>query len=913
MKRFFFRSSASSDSKNNALPPALTDKQAYREDERAQYSSQSFESSYFNDKNPTFGNDCLEANLGLRRCHSFSSGSFLASGIGHELCDLGDPSDSPSSSGDSCKNQNYNHTRYHVRTPEKHTKAKRLEAVTFENHHHSGYTRTLCDSSTTSSSNDSNKVLDLYIDGEQQHESTMQKDTTSHKGRSVKGRGNRPPRVQYTAPSSPTGGIREKPIRGSSKFSKGVQQYFSPMNFVETGVEHDLSEDLAKHVVERLSQSQLKNQDPDVPISLEDVYAGSVDRRFGLRSTEMDQKVCCPNEADNAHMLKDYCGFVENDGSSNALTEDDVDTKLRSKLKEVEQKIYSFSSELEQESFLGHVPDALVHIIRSLIEEKTSLAIEVSSALRNHMDERSSIKQEVRMERQELNAQFRRLEREKNELQSALEKELDRRSSDWSSKLEKFQEEEQRLRHRAKELAEQNVSLQREVSSLSEKEKERSKMMVHSDQQIKELHAALEATTNENQELRRHICELQENFKVTKEERDCLRRNFEDKEDECKDLHRSVTRQLRTCSEQEKTIDGLQGVLSESIEKKKPLDSLEKHVHKLQIEQLRLVGVEQALRREVDSYKHEVDSLRHENINLLNRLKCCGKEGGSLTFKMDQELSARLCCLQTQGLSLLAQSNNLCSQLLEYGKGRTVLSVETKEEVQAKVRNLDGQFIVDCDIKIQGLRRGSESMSRSLQTVSSVLHEKSILVSSESQTLNQEPQDMTTFKLRAEMLLTSLLQEKLYAKELQVEQLQAELATAVRGNDVIRCELQNAVDTLSSTTHKMKTHELQMLKCVEKINQLESDLEECSKELAVAKGILPKVTEERDMMWKEVKQYSENNMLLNSEVISLKKRIEGLEEDLLLKEGQITILKDSLGKPFDLLSSSAHTEEFELQ
>lgn len=78
-------------------------------------------------------------------------------------------------------------------------------------------------------------------------------------------------------------------------------------------------------------------------------------------------------------------------------------------------------------------------------------------------------------------------------------------------------------------------------------------------------------------------------------------------------------------------------------------------------------------------------------------------------------------------------------------------------------------------------------------------------------------------------------------------------------------------------------------------------------------GILPKVSEERDMMWEEVKQYSENNMLLSSEVGMLKKKVETLDEDVLMKEGQITILKDALGKPFDLLSSPLTSEGFLLQ
>ena len=106
----------------------------------------------------------------------------------------------------------------------------------------------------------------------------------------------------------------------------------------------------------------------------------------------------------------------------------------------------------------------------------------------------------------------------------------------------------------------------------------------------------------------------------------------------------------------------------------------------------------------------------------------------------------------------------------------------------------------------------------------------------------------------------------------------------------------------------------QMMKKEEKISQLQNDLQESMKQLTIIKGILPKVTEERDMMWQEVKQCTEKNMLLNSEVSILKKKIEALDEDVLLKEGQITILKDTLGsKSFDLLASPDRTHEFLLE
>lgn len=92
---------------------------------------------------------------------------------------------------------------------------------------------------------------------------------------------------------------------------------------------------------------------------------------------------------------------------------------------------------------------------------------------------------------------------------------------------------------------------------------------------------------------------------------------------------------------------------------------------------------------------------------------------------------------------------------------------------------------------------------------------------------------------------------------------------------------------------------------------MQNDLQQSTTELTIIKGILPKVTDERDVMWEEVKQYSEKNMLLNSEINALKKKIETLDEDVLVKEGQISILRDNLRKkPYELLGSPNSAREF---
>lgn len=72
------------------------------------------------------------------------------------------------------------------------------------------------------------------------------------------------------------------------------------------------------------------------------------------------------------------------------------------------------------------------------------------------------------------------------------------------------------------------------------------------------------------------------------------------------------------------------------------------------------------------------------------------------------------------------------------------------------------------------------------------------------------------------------------------------------------------------------------------------------------------MTEERDLSWQEAKQLRRNISIMQNEVVSLKKKIEALDEDILVKEGQITILQDSIDKPFDIICSPRSMREFDM-
>lgn len=923
-KLFFFRSSAPSDD-STEVSPSKTEKQ--------DVTGQPFEGT------------------GLRRSRSLSSASLLDGGKHKSSSGSKDKIQSPygnfiGTSDQQCERSN------RCQTPPLRRQCREKQFELSYNDYgavperpcsaSAASCRSYCDSSgnsSTSSSNVSSKILDRYIDdGEQQEESSKPQRSIPHRNYPGHGSGRRPPRSRCTAPTSPKYVIDEKTMSHPFEEFPSSNYYFLPAKYAENGLGHESPRTIAKNVIERLSQSHgipktnpkgFDNSMP--PITVGDIHDRSSDERYGSKVNVIPQKfysVNEPSEAINRNNMESSGLYRQNlinhsEVLNLAETEEDVDVELKRRIKVAKERVMLFREECDRESFLQQRTgvSGLIQTIRHITEEKMSLALEVLSLLQSQITERAAAKEELKLAREILDSQTKKLDREKTELQTELEKELDRRSKDWSLKLEKYQLEEQRLRERVRELAEQNVSLQREVSLLNERDTENRSIMSSSEQKVKDMTVMVDKLRDENQLLMQNLSDLQDKYKTAKEDRESFKRNFEEKDKECKELYKATTRFTRTCCDQQKTINGLQERFAHELGKNTEIERFDKHVAKLQMEQIRLTQVELGLRRELESCRFEIDSLRHENINIFNRLKHNGKDNSALTIKLDEEMLARVDCLQHQGLTLLNESSQLCAELFDFIKEKVHCLSDSMHGMEV-VKNLDGLYFIESEMKVQGLKRGIESLKRSLKIASSLLHKKSNLASSEvhsecvdadeSNQLDCEAtEDVVKSELKAERLLTSLLREKLYSKELEIEQLQAEIATAARTNHILRCEVQNAQDNISCITHKLKDQELQIMKRDENVNRLQNDLEESTTELAIIRGTVPKISEERDIMWDQVKQFSEENMLLNSEVNLLKKKIETLEEDILLREGQITILKDSLrNKSFDLLGNIESTDEF---
>lgn len=594
--------------------------------------------------------------------------------------------------------------------------------------------------SSTSSSNVSNRVLDRYIDGEQHQEISGSKNKYSQKNN-----GWRPPRAQCLTPSSPTASIKDKPRSYSSREVKSSHSRFSSRELGEYGFGNESPRSIAKNVVDRLSQYHVlpkatsKELGENIPIRTTDIQNQSLN---GCYDPNLDvvTRPCFPTdepcETVSGPHPEELSGFHKQkispgrmyEGCKSGETDEDLDGELQRSVKEADERIMFLSEELEQERFVQYrkfdVSD-LIQVIKNLSEDRFTLALEISSLLQSRIADRESAKEELRQANAELDSKTRKLEKEKTELQLGLEKELDRRSSDWSFKLEKYKLEEQGLRGRVRELAEQNVSLQREVSSLNKTETENKSTITNLEQNVLDLTTRIDEKNEQNNYLQLNLSKLEEDYRGATEGMDCIRKNFEEKEKECRELHKSITRLSRTCSEQEKTIDGLRERLSEQFVNIQPVEKFDKHFEKLKMEQMRLTGVELALRKELESYRVEVDSLRHENINILTRLKDNGNESGAINFKLDNEMSSRVYHLQNLGLVLLKESTQFCSKLLEFIKEKVGQLQQTKHRMEHIKNGLDGQFFVESETKIQGFKHGIESLTMSLHRTSMVLQAKS--------------------------------------------------------------------------------------------------------------------------------------------------------------------------------------------
>uniref|UniRef100_A0A0E0EGC5 DUF7653 domain-containing protein n=1 Tax=Oryza meridionalis TaxID=40149 RepID=A0A0E0EGC5_9ORYZ len=739
-----------------------------------------------------------------------------------------------------------------------------------------------------------NEVLDRYIDGEQEATILSERQKQNSPTRSVVSNLGRPPRPQSTVPSLP-------------RPTKEILETY-PYEDVKDEHLHQLAQEDTRDTCKITTLCNASRN-----------HAGLLDASERFSHLEDYKSESVTSVEDIYEDLQDIQPPDFNRPSIDPTSEDvETDDKLLQRAKEVEAK-FIVSSEKKYELNMPKnkrlSANDMFQMIHCLTEDRKQLAYELSSQIKARLTERFAAKEQCKNLKKELDIRTRRLEKEKIEVQNTLEKEMDRRSDDWSIRLSRFQCEEERLRDRVRELAEQNVSFQREVTFLEAEKVDASNKVACLEMGNQKLIGELEKVRNNCDDLQNSSVELHDCFTKAVGEKDHLRKFLEDKDGENKALHKVIARLQTICNEQERTISGLRQGYSAELDKKSA-ECSDKTKKRMQMELIRLTGVEQKLRGEVQSCHLESESLRQENIALLNRIQSTGNGPCLSSIRLDQELLARVDNLQIHGLSLLDKTSQLCIKLLELMK--------CKRHENEAGNGIAALTVTDYTLEFQSIKGRIQSLKQSLGIISSVLTEKKNIKGSSGETVvgcspsrehtDELPLDIPELKLKEEAILNRVLKEALLSKELDVEQLESDLASSLRIQDFMRNEIQRVQDELACMNHKAKHLELQGLKKDEIISQVQLDFQESAKEISALRGTLKTVTDERDLLWQEAKQLRKTISIMQNETASLKKKIEALEEDILVKEGQISILQDNIKNPqLDFICSPRSVEEFGLE
>lgn len=557
--------------------------------------------------------------------------------------------------------------------------------------------------------------------------------------------------------------------------------------------------------------------------------------------------------------------------------------------------------------------------VKNLYEEKRNLALEVACEIRNRMAERSAANETLKLIKEEIEYRVKMVEKDKNVLQSTLEKELDRRSSEWENKLEKIKLEEKRLRDRVRDLAEKNVALQRDVSYFNNKGTNVNSQVRESELYMDGFNTRLKDSENEIAQLRQSLTESHRQTKEAEHSLQSIKNRYDAKERENYALQKSIGRLQRLCKDQERTISGLWQGLNDEINDI-PQEKND-HATKLQQRLSRMPGAEHSVHKDLVNSKSQTDSLRQESIHLVERLRSRDEGSGFGLIKLDQELWSRLDGLQAQALSMLDEYSLICAKLLQTRKYNMYHSdlLETREgEVTKGEIGLEqkGSAVVEHEMNVQRLKSQADAFRKSIHMVKGVLKEKTLITCNKvlrqdmdkteaCQSEHWSPEAREHFielqdELKAEILISRLLREKLCSREVEVEQLQEEIATLIRSQELLKTEIARLQNLLGSASHKVADLELQLRGKEERIIGLEADLEQSSKEVAALREDLDNVSKERDIMREESEQLGWEIMRLNTEVEAFKKKVEKLDEDVMIKDGQISILRESLDD-FDFL------------
>lgn len=143
-------------------------------------------------------------------------------------------------------------------------------------------------------------------------------------------------------------------------------------------------------------------------------------------------------------------------------------------------------------------------------------------------------------------------------------------------------------------------------------------------------------------------------------------------------------------------------------------------------------------------------------------------------------------------------------------------------------------------------------------------------------------------------LTCQVLQERVAGLEAEVQHFQPQTTALLKQRDELVLERKDLHHSLSDVALRVGDLEHRLAEREETVKMQEAGLEEMRKEVDAGRKELNLAREERDEMQKEAEAMSREALRTSMEVEVLRRRVHQLDEDILLRDGQICILRGGL-------------------
>ncbi|XP_024361387.1 uncharacterized protein [Physcomitrium patens] len=301
------------------------------------------------------------------------------------------------------------------------------------------------------------------------------------------------------------------------------------------------------------------------------------------------------------------------------------------------------------------------------------------------------------------------------------------------------------------------------------------------------------------------------------------------------------------------------------------------------------------------------DKEENESSNGDVKMKVKDKElpnSAHLGSEMRQSLQAAAQQLYSMNERLEALMNKLSERDFQLEEARAVIAGkdDVVNDLEHSLSNL-AKTVDSQNSRIMRLSKQNEVLTRESQSQCKQIEDfqTQITTALGSKTKADQELDVTRTQLEeyekqleSQSLTCQLLQGRVDALEVKLQHCQPQITSLLQQRDALELERENLHHSLANVTLRVTEFEHRLDDREEVVKVQETTLQKLMKEMDHGCKELILVKQERDEMQKDAEAMSREALRTSMEVEVLRRRIHQLDEDVLLRDGQICILRGGL-------------------